>query len=63
MSDHAPTGRDEQQSDERPSLPDEAAEFEPIEAYETEDGVVFYDAQNPLAWMKATNAVRLTEQV
>lgn len=27
-----------------------------IEAYETEDGIVLYDAQNPLAWLKASHA-------
>lgn len=27
-----------------------------VEAYETEDGTVLYDAQNPLAWLKASNA-------
>lgn len=27
-----------------------------VEAYETEDGTVLYDAQNPLAWVKASNA-------
>jgi hypothetical protein len=27
-----------------------------VEAYETEDGTVLYDAENPLAWLKASNA-------
>jgi hypothetical protein len=27
-----------------------------VEAYETEDGVVLYDAENPLAWLKGSNA-------
>ncbi len=31
------------------------------EAYETDEGVVFYDAENPLAWIQATEAVALTE--
>ncbi len=30
-----------------------------IEAYETEDGVVFYDAENPLGWLKASSTVTL----
>lgn len=34
-----------------------------IEAYETADGVVLYDAQNPLAWMKASNAVALGDRL
>jgi hypothetical protein len=27
-----------------------------VEAYEAEDGVVLYDAENPLAWLKGSNA-------
>jgi hypothetical protein len=29
------------------------------ESYETEDGVVFYDSKNPLAWMETDEAVDL----
>jgi hypothetical protein len=29
------------------------------ESYETEAGVVFYDADNPLAWLQADHAVDL----
>lgn len=29
------------------------------ESYETDDGVVFYDAENPLAWMLADHVVDL----
>lgn len=32
-----------------------------VEAYEVEDGTVFYDAENPLAWVEASNTVRLDE--
>ena len=32
-----------------------------IESYETEDGVVFYDADNPLAWMEAGRTVPLED--
>ena len=32
-----------------------------IESYETEDGVVFYDAENPLAWVETSRAVSLSE--
>ncbi len=31
--------------------------------YETESGVVFYDTEEPLAWVQADNAVRLDEAV
>jgi len=32
-----------------------------VESYEVEGGVVFYDAENPLAWVETTQAVRLSE--
>ncbi|WP_254529639.1 DUF7331 family protein [Natrinema gelatinilyticum] len=32
-----------------------------IESYETENGVVFYDAQNPLAWMETSRTLTLEE--
>jgi len=35
---------------------------ETIEAYETDDGVVLYDAENPLAWVEATRSLTLREQ-
>lgn len=38
--------------------PDEIAS---IESYETESGVVFYDADNPLAWMEANQPLSLDE--
>jgi hypothetical protein len=37
------------------------ADLASIESYETEDGVVFYDADNPLAWMEANRTVQLDE--
>jgi hypothetical protein len=30
-------------------------------AYETADGVVLYDTEQPLAWLQSTNAVELAE--
>lgn len=30
-----------------------------VEAYETEEGVVFYDAANPLAWVQTDTTVAL----
>lgn len=30
-----------------------------VEAYETEEGVVFYDAENPLAWVQTDTTVAL----
>lgn len=32
---------------------------ETVESYETDDGVVLYDAERPLAWVESETAVRL----
>lgn len=32
-----------------------------VESYEVDGGVVFYDAENPLAWVETTQAVPLSE--
>ncbi|WP_408958959.1 hypothetical protein [Natrinema sp. 74] len=32
-----------------------------IESYETDDGVVFYDAENPLAWVETSRTLTLAE--
>ncbi|ELZ13275.1 hypothetical protein C477_22505 [Haloterrigena salina JCM 13891] len=32
-----------------------------IESYEIEDGVVFYDAENPLAWVETSRTLMLSE--
>jgi hypothetical protein len=50
MSDHADADA-EWGSDWSP--PTEPAGADTIEAYETDDGVVLYDAENPLAWLQA----------
>ncbi|RKD97512.1 hypothetical protein ATJ93_0500 [Halopiger aswanensis] len=39
----------------------EPAGTETIEAYETDDGVVFYDAENPLAWVETSQTLTLDE--
>jgi hypothetical protein len=41
--------------------PADEAGVETIEAYETDETVVLYDAENPLAWVEASDAVRLEE--
>jgi len=33
---------------------------ETTEAYETDDGVVLYDAENPLAWLQAEASAAVT---
>jgi hypothetical protein len=32
-----------------------------IESYETDEGVVFYDAENPLAWVETTQTLSLAD--
>ncbi|WP_330632677.1 DUF7331 family protein [Halocatena halophila] len=45
------------------------AEFTPVqsvvstESYETDEGVVFYDTDNPMAWLQASGAVSLDDMV
>jgi len=42
--------------------PDEAVEaVETVEAYEDDGRTVLYDAENPLAWVEASEAVTLAE--
>jgi non-homologous end joining protein Ku len=36
---------------------------ETVEAYEEDGAVVLYDAENPLAWIETSRAVRITECV
>jgi hypothetical protein len=37
--------------------------IETVESYEVDDGVVLFDAENPLAWVETTEAVPVTEAV
>jgi hypothetical protein len=41
--------------------PDLPAAVEATETYQTDDGTVFYDAENPIAWIQADEPVRLAE--
>lgn len=41
-------------------VPPETAELT-VEAYETDEGVVFYDAAEPTAWLQATDALSLDD--
>lgn len=34
-----------------------------VESYEVDNGVVLFDAENPLAWVETTEAVPVTEAV
>ncbi|MFB6353237.1 MAG: hypothetical protein ABEJ92_04050 [Halobacteriales archaeon] len=42
-----------------PAEPAPAATDGEVETYETDDGVVLYDAGNPLAWIESRTPVRL----
>ncbi|HKL30048.1 MAG TPA: hypothetical protein VJ898_12400 [Natrialbaceae archaeon] len=57
MSDHA-GGKHDRSVDRTPDEPDALAS---IEAYETENGVVIYDAENPLAWLESSRTVSLRD--
>ncbi|NGM71491.1 hypothetical protein G6M89_21320 [Natronolimnobius sp. AArcel1] len=36
---------------------------ETIESYEIDDGVVFYDAENPLAWVETSQTLTLEDVI
>jgi hypothetical protein len=57
VTDHA--AGDANRQNDVPQLPEGTDARDDVESYDTEDGVVFYDAQNPLAWLKATDVVSL----
>ena len=61
MSHHAsPDGESDRANELRsdPALPDAV---QTTETYETEEGTVFYDAENPLAWVQTDVTVSLDE--
>lgn len=60
VDDHA---KGERKDNDVPQLPDGDDPAESIEAYETDEGVVLYDAENPLAWLQSTSAVALGDQL
>jgi len=56
VSDHATTGWQDSATERTDGV-------ETVERYETDDGVVFFDADNPLAWVEATRTVQLDNHV
>lgn len=62
MSNHASSGETDSADEPRsePRLPEAV---ESTETYRTDEGTVFYDAQNPIAWVQTDSAVRLSERV
>ncbi len=45
----------------RPAADAEDEAVARVEAYDDEDGVVLYDAQNPLAWIESKRTVRIRD--
>lgn len=60
MSDHA-QGDTADRSDEGHSDPGQSQAVEATETYRTDDGTVFYDAENPLAWLQIDDPLSLRE--
>jgi hypothetical protein len=61
-----PTDPADEQQSPAPATADATGEqdgVETVESYETDEGVVFYDAENPLAWVEASAALPLSELV
>ncbi|AAG19048.1 MULTISPECIES: hypothetical protein [Halobacterium] len=57
MTDHAAGDRNHR--NDVPQLPEGNDPRDSVEAYDADEGVVLYDAENPLAWLKGTHAVCL----
>jgi hypothetical protein len=55
MSDPTRAGRRDRSGDHDPTAD--------IETYDVDGGVVFFDAENPLAWVEANMSIRLTDVV
>jgi|GEM_PF-391936 len=60
MSERARTDGMERET-EAPALPGDTDPRDSVEAYETEDGVVLQDADEPMAWLQSTYAVDIEE--
>ncbi|MFC6836204.1 DUF7331 family protein [Halomarina ordinaria] len=60
MADHDVPSEAESVAADRPD-PGVSEAVETTETYETDEGLVFYDAQNPLAWILARDTVRLDD--
>lgn len=58
MSDHVESERREVASAEQQADGEDSVA---VEMYETDGNVVFFDAQNPLAWLEAGSTVPLRE--
>jgi len=59
MAETPPSDGSTVEPDER--LPADDVEF--VETYETDEGIVFYDVDNPLAWLESDEVLTLDETV
>lgn len=57
MPDHHADSVDPEASCGEPTFPDTGT----VETYEADGSVVFYDAEQPLAWIEASTAVALAD--
>lgn len=60
MSNHASSGETDD-AVELTSEPQLSEAIQSTELYQIDDGTVFYDAQNPLAWVQTDSTVRLND--
>lgn len=60
MSDHAKGDAAHGETDGR-AEPDRTEAVEATETYRTDEGTVFYDAENPLAWLQIDDPLSLRE--
>ena len=60
MMDHDGS-RSRASSDERMEPTTEPG-FETVESYDVDDGIVLYDAENPLAWVRTNEPVSLDDR-
>jgi len=61
MSEHATADGVDRDGAEVPALPGEADPRNSVEAYDTDDGVVLQDADEPMAWVQSSHAVDIVE--
>jgi len=59
MSNPANGSRSDGATSREPALPEPSATDSTVEFYETEDGTVLYDAENPMAWISSDGAADL----
>jgi hypothetical protein len=61
MSEHVRTDGVDREEAGVPALPGETDPRDSVEAYETDEGTVLQDADEPLAWLQSSYAVRIEE--